>query len=169
MKARLLSTVALLLTLCGCNGGERKQIEQTAFAYLDAMGNYRIEEAKPYSSPRTIETAIALCERIMPSVDTSYIKSNTPAQITIKSVHIETDTTAYVLFHKSTPITQQDDTLRLVKIEGKWLANVVINLPNSLSDDTIPARERRLTQEQLKSMEARPIDTSYHPNQLPKQ
>lgn len=169
MKIRILTATVLLLMLCGCTSGEQKKIEQTAFAYLDAMGNYRIEEAKPYSSPRTIETAIALCERIIPLVDTSYIKANTPAQITIKSVHIESDTTAYVLFHKSTPITQQNDTLRLVKIDGTWLVNVVINIPKLFSNDTIPRQGHRFTREQLKAMKSKPLDSTYHPKQLPKQ
>lgn len=145
------SALAALLLLATACGSDKAEIEQTAYGYLDAMGNYRFEEAIPYASQRTIETTIDFFSGMLPHTDTAYIASNTPAKITIKGVHQTSDTTAYALFHKSTPITQQDDTLRLVKEQGLWKANVVIQVPANIP---IPGKNvrREFTPEQLRSM-----------------
>lgn len=158
MKTKI--TLVILLLLSSCCNNEKKQIEQAAYGYLDAMGNYRIDDARPYSTPQTCSVTLDFLCKIMPSVDTAYISSNTPAEITIKSVQQTSDTTAYVLFHKSTPITQQDDTLQMVKMDGRWLAHVIINVPPLINatldggDNTITHR-RRFTREEARQL--RPV------------
>ena len=132
-------TIALLL--CACGNPEHKAMEQAAYGYLDAAGNYRFDDARHYASPKTCEVTLTFFDQLMTRVDTHYVASNTPAKITIKSVHQTSDTTAYALFHKKTPIKTQDDTLQLVKIDGKWLADMVITpikLPKAAS-----AKEKR--------------------------
>ena len=42
----LASATLTMLSLTGCNSNQ-KQIENTARFYLEAMGNYRIDEATP--------------------------------------------------------------------------------------------------------------------------
>lgn len=121
-------TGAILLTLllmAGCNT-EKREVERVAFGYLDAMGNYRIDDAVEYASRETNEVTLAFFRKILPNTDTAYIHSNTPAEIIIKEVEILTDTTAIALFHKTTPITQQDDTIHLKKEEGRWVVNAVL-------------------------------------------
>lgn len=154
---KTLFPAALLLVLCAC-GSDKKQIEQAAYGYLNAMGNYRFDEARPYATRQTCETTIDFFNSIMPHTDTAYIVSNTPAEITIKSVHKTSDTTAYALFHKSTPITQQDDTLQLVKSDGQWLANVVIVVPQIFNVDTTH-HQRRITPEMAREMKRVPAGT----------
>lgn len=66
---------------------------------------------------------------IMPHMDSSYIEKNTPATIKIKGIRMVNDTTARVAYHKDTPITHQNDSITLVKRNGKWQANVVIKVP----------------------------------------
>jgi len=141
-------TFTIALLFCSCGNLEREAMEQAAYGYLDAAGNYRFADARQYASPRTCEVTLAFFDQLMARVDTHYVASNTPAKITIKSVHQTSDTTAYALFHKKTPIKTQDDTLQLIKIGGKWLADVPINpiaLPKPAS-----AKEKKELARQLR-------------------
>ena len=92
---KIIYIVALFL-LAGCNN-TAKDIEKAAYGYLDAMGNYRIEDAKPYASTQTCDNTLDVIQKnLMPKVDTDYIKSNTPATIEILGVEMLSDTTAVV-------------------------------------------------------------------------
>ena len=160
MKRSIIPTsLVLLFLLCCCDSTESRQIERAAYGYLDALGNYRIDDARPYATQQTCDVTLDFFNHIMPMVDTAYVISNTPAEIVIKSVCRETDTTAYVLFHKSTPIIQQDDTLRMVKRDGRWLAHVVIVVPQLFNQDT-SIHERRITREMARTL--KPVDIRKH-------
>lgn len=109
---------------------EQNAVEKAAYGYLDAMGNYRIKDAEKYASPTTVENTLHNIEQyIMPKIDTTYVASNTPATIEITGVTITTDSTATVQYTKTTPIQVQNGELELVKIGGKWLAEVSIQIP----------------------------------------
>lgn len=128
--------VLALLTLMGCNGSQR-EIERTARGYLEAMGNYRIDEAAPYSTQFTRENTLPIAKRLTERTNPDYIRSNTPADITIKGSKQLDDTTARVYYHKHTPITEQDDSLTLMLENGEWLVDVRIRaLPAHLLDTT---------------------------------
>ncbi len=115
-------------------GGE-KQLKEYAYGYLDAMGNYRFDDAYDYATQETqTNTLEVIQQRIMPNTDMEYIRRNTPAEITITGVDIIDDTTAIVSFHKSTPIQEQDGTLDMHKRGNRWLAHVLINLPPLIKD-----------------------------------
>ena len=79
----------------------------------------------------------------MPKVDTNYIKSNTPATIEILGVEVLSDTTAVVNYKKTTPITVQNDgRLDMIKEDGRWCAEVIINIAPELKQDTLrPSRK----------------------------
>lgn len=131
----ILPGTLMLSILVGCSS-ERKDIEHAAYGYLDAMANYRLEDARTYASSMTNETTLEIYSNLLANLDSAYIASNTPATITLGKCQTTSDTTAYVLFHKSTPITQQDDTLRLIKEKGAWLAHVVLQAPSLLQSDS---------------------------------
>ena len=129
MKSFLIPIAAIVLTFfSSCS--EEKQIRKTAFGYLDAMGNYRISEAYPFATQETQNTTLKYIEEsILPNTDQNYIKSETPATITITNVSITSDSTATVMFHKSTPSSERNNILNLVKRDGKWQADVRIDVP----------------------------------------
>ena len=137
MKRNLLWALALLL--CVACASEKKDIEKAVYAYLDAMGNYKIDDARPYASIKTCETTLDVIQKnLMPKVDTNYIKSNTPATIEIQGVEVLSDTTAVVNYKKTTPITTQNDgRLDMIKEDGRWCAEVIINIAPELKQDTL--------------------------------
>ena len=131
---KIMYCVAILL-MAGCNTDEKK-IENVAYSYLDAMGNYKIDDARPYASAETCEKTLdVLLHHIMPKVDTGFIVSNTPATIEVLKVSKTSDSTATVDYKKTTPIQVQNGTLDMVKEGGEWKAYVIIALPPMLTQD----------------------------------
>ena len=134
---KIMYCIAVLL-MFGCTTDE-KEIKTAAYNYLDAMGNYRIDDARPYASTETCEKTLdGIQNYLMPKVDTNYIKSNTPATIEILGVEILSDTTAVVNYKKTTPITTQNNgRLDMIKEDGRWCAEVIINMSPMLKQDTM--------------------------------
>ena len=116
------------LLMAACSSDEEK-IKESAQGYLNALGNYRPAEARPYASVETCEKALAFYEALMKYTDSSVFKNNIPATIALGEISYSDDTSATVAFHKSTPITEQDGTLHMVKRDRKWLAHEVIGFP----------------------------------------
>ena len=137
MKRILLGLISAVV-LASCGDNPQKEIHNCAYGYLDAMGNYRIEDAKPYASRQTCEKTLEVLQKsLMPKVDTNYIKSNTPATIEILGVEVLSDTTAVVNYKKTTPITVQNDgRLDMIKEDGRWCAEVIIALPPIVAMDS---------------------------------
>lgn len=125
----ILSSATIILSVA-CSNAETKQIEAAAQGYLDAMGNYQIEEASPYATRQTRENTIPTLKFIKDHADTAYMNSNKPAIITITKTKIISDTSARVYYHKSTPIKEVDDSVTVLLEEGKWLVDEKTNLPN---------------------------------------
>lgn len=126
----IFATVAALF--CGCKS-EQSLIENAAMGYLTAMGNYQIKEAEAYASEETIEKTLHTIEElIMPNLDSTYLKQNTPATIEIKEVIQTSDTTAEVKYVKTTPIQVQEGSLDMVKRNKEWKAQVIIVIPEVL-------------------------------------
>lgn len=127
--------LSLALIMISCNSDEHK-IRKTAQGYLDATGNYRIEEAYPYASDATRESTLKyISEVIMPMTDSNYIKSNIPATIVIDSIIIKNDT-AFAQYTKTTPLKTSHSIVCLVRENGKWLVHMPIDL--SLSPIRLP-------------------------------
>lgn len=144
-------TASFVLLLVSCNSDD-KAIRKTAQGYLDAMGNYEIEAAKPYATKETCEQTLRfVIEYIMPKTDTNYINSNRPATITLGDITHTSDTTATIAYHKKTPIKEENGTLDLVKRNDEWQAQVLINVPTILlpmktyDNDSIDGKPIRVT------------------------
>lgn len=131
----------LFLSLAACNR-QGAEIADVAKAYAEAVGNYDFEAAEPYVTDETRATTLDFFKKVGALTDTSYIRSNTPAIITIRKVNLVSDTTATVSYHKSTPISEQDDTLQLVCQQGRWLVDNVIEI-NPLMQLILAASSRK--------------------------
>ena len=80
------------------------------------------------------------------------------ADITILNIKQLTDTTAYAVYHKSSPLTNINDTLRMIKEEGRWVVNQVIIIPSILDTTNHPQR-RRVAPRKAKKLKRIPIDS----------
>ena len=112
-----LSLLAVLLA--GCSNDD-KQIRAAAQGYLDAMGNYRPADARPYATEETCNVTLAFFEMLMQHTDPSVYANNIPATITLGDITIAEDTLATVAFHKHTPSKEQDGEVTLVCRDGQW-------------------------------------------------
>lgn len=127
-------TQGILLIIAACTVGTatcscsnpKKMIKKTAYAYLDAMANYRVDDAEPYCTYETQITTLVTARKMVEAVDPSYIESDTPAKISIKKITVTSDTTATVTYHKKTPIKDMNGELEMLLRNGKWEANVVL-------------------------------------------
>ena len=136
MKRELFLVISVMV-LASCGSNPQKEIEKNAYGYLDAMGNYRIDDARPYASTPTCERTLDFFQNyIMPKTDTNYIVSNTPATIDILAVELLSDTTAVVSYSKTTPLQVQSGKLDMVKEGARWCAEVIINLPPIMTMDS---------------------------------
>ncbi|MDY5969042.1 MAG: hypothetical protein SPJ13_03370 [Bacteroidales bacterium] len=129
MKRLTLPLIVAALAAIACGASDEQQIRKTAQGYLEATGNYRIDEAAPYAVPEMQRDLFPFMKAMMSRVDTNYILSNTPATIEITGVNINDDTSATIGYVKTTPIKQESESLCLVKRNGKWLVKVIANIP----------------------------------------
>jgi len=144
----LLSLSLLAVVLAGCSNDE-KQIRAAAQGYLDAMGNYRPTDARPYATEETCNVTLAFFEKLMQHTDPSVYANNIPATITLGDVATYDDTLATVAFHKHTPSKEQDGKVTLVCRDGQWRVHQVIEIPDMLRDSESP---RTFTPEQIEGM-----------------
>lgn len=127
MKKVFVLLILLSFVFVSCHQ-EQKNIEQVAYAYLEALANYKVEEAKPYATPETCKTTLAISEQLLAMVDTAYIISDTPAIIDIQEIIVENDTMAVVKYVKNTPLKHDmKGELRLVKRERQWWAHDLLS------------------------------------------
>lgn len=147
MRHFFVITIAGLL-LSGCSSQEKK-IEKAAEGYLDAIANYRFDDADKYASTQTKQKTLSFYKYLLPHVDTAYIKRATPATITIKGVAMTSDTTAYALFHKESPINIQDDTIRLIKEKQNWVVKDIIEAPEYIKGDKKKSLKEQYTRREL--------------------
>ena len=138
----------LAVVLAGCSNDD-KQIRTAAQGYLDAMGNYRPADARPYATEETCNVTLAFFEKMMQHTDPSVYANNIPATITLGDITIEEDTLATVAFHKHTPSKEQDGEIELVRRNGQWQVHQVIEIPNLLNAGEKP---RTFTKEQIEEM-----------------
>lgn len=146
----LFFTLATALLLTACTSDE-KEIRTVAYNYLDALGNYRPTDARPYATQQTCDVTLEFMELMVEHTDSSVYADNIPATITVGVVNIIEDTTAIAAFHKSTPSKEQEGKINLVKREGKWRVHEIANIPpfvNMLKAD----KPRTFTEEQRKNM-----------------
>lgn len=126
--------------MCACNN-EEKEIERVSQGYLTAMANYRLDEAKPYATQRTVDVTLDFYRLLLPMVDSTYLAANTPAEITIREVQRRSDSTAIALFRKTSPASTVEDTVHLLKENGQWLVHEVIVIPPMFAIDSTMRRK----------------------------
>lgn len=121
-----LTLAVLLLCSVSCNNysKDERAIRKSAQSYLDAMGNYRLDDAAPYASRYTREETLPLFKRVMKYADTAYVNANQPAEIKLLSVRMLDDSAAMVYFHKHTPIKDVDDSVVVIYEDDQWLCEV---------------------------------------------
>lgn len=125
----------LFLLLTACNNDE-KEIARVAQGYLDATGNYLIEEAMPYANQETREKTLTyLRDVLLPMTPKEYMESNTPATIELGEI-VRAGDTAVVCYTKTTPIKVLESEIMLVKEDGEWLVYVPLVLPESIPANT---------------------------------
>ena len=120
----VVAAATILFTACVPN--ETDKIERAAKGYLDAVGNYRIDEAAPFATKQTCEKSLPWLNKMMERSDSTFIKANQPATIKIKETRMLSDTSARVYYHKSTPIKEDDDSVTVILENGQWLVDVKV-------------------------------------------
>lgn len=133
---------------CSC-GNPKRAIRQAAYHYLDAMANYRVEDAVPFCTQETEEGVIRVGRNLVKAVEPGYIESDTPAKIKIKKVELTSDTAATVSYHKSTPLKKQNGTVNLVLRDGIWKVHILMGYqkPTQEPGDAIGMQPADMTQE----------------------
>ncbi len=121
----LVPIVALLITACNSSSPEKESIEQAAYNYCVATSNYDLDAAEAFCTEETAKHTLAVGRHLLTLVDSSYIASDTPATIEIKSVKQLSDTSAYAVYHKQTPRKDYVDTMQMRKRDGQWLAHSI--------------------------------------------
>lgn len=106
-------------------------VEKAAYQYSYAMANYNVDEAAKYATEETKNTTLKTAKSLVQRVDSSYIKSDTPASIDIIKVTIENDSMAVATYHKITPLKDFSGSVNMRKRNGHWYAHVT---PRSYSD-----------------------------------
>ena len=121
----LVPIVALLITACNSSSPEKESIGQAAYNYCVATSNYDLDAAEAFCTEETAKHTLAVGRHLLTLVDSSYIASDTPATIEIKSVKQLSDTSAYAVYHKQTPRKDYVDTMQMRKRDGQWLAHSI--------------------------------------------
>lgn len=132
MRRQLTTLLAAgLVCLTAACDSDKKEIARVAQGYLEATGNYRIDEAMPYANQETRETTLTyLRDNLIPDTPQEYIDANTPATIVIDEI-VQIDDTAVVFYTKTTPIKEVESEILVVREEGGWLVSIPMEIPDS--------------------------------------
>ena len=121
----IIMTLSVGTAMCSC-GNPKRAIRNAAYSYLDAMANYRVEDAVPFCTSETQEGVIRVSRNLVKAVEPGYIESDTPAKVKIKKVEQTSDTTATAYYHKTTPQKKQDGKVDLVLRNGVWKVHILM-------------------------------------------
>ncbi|MBP3762367.1 MAG: hypothetical protein J6I49_00630 [Bacteroidales bacterium] len=127
MKYKFIYTLlAAGAVAAACGGGKRDaDIAEAAYNYCMATSVYDIDAAEAYCTEESARKTLQTARYLMQFVDSAYIASDSPVEITIKKTRQTSDTTAYAVYHKTTPIKDFTDTVQLRKRDGRWLAHTL--------------------------------------------
>lgn len=158
----LLSAVVMLSAACRRQApslsANEEPIVAVAQGYLDAMANYNVDAAIPFASRETKESTIPFFRMMIAKTDSGYIRRNTPAEVHIDSVRIQSgDSTAIVFFTKTTPVQSKHQQLDLIKRNDTWQAHVLTAVPEVLKP------HRPLTNKDLKDMHIQKVEKNTSP------
>lgn len=162
MKPIIPIALVCLLAMASCQSAD-KEIKREAAAYLQSTTEYDIDEACLHCTPTTAASLRIIQQRMLPQLDSAYLRQSAEAQCRILSVDRPTDSTARVAFRKTSQLIDVTDTLLMVLRNGQWMAHVDFKIPPVLLQkrtefhydtsihytvaDTIPANVRLRTPE----------------------
>lgn len=148
--------VTVLMTLVGCNNSEKKEIEQVALGYIDATSKFDFDAAEQYATKQTSEVTLKHLRLIQHFIDSSALENAKQAEFEVKKVEITSDTTAIAVYHKETKTDNYTDTLNMIKEDGAWKVDLVIEIPpimQMFSDTTLWNKKRTLpNKEEVRKM-----------------
>ncbi|HLG35334.1 MAG TPA: DUF4878 domain-containing protein [Bacteroidia bacterium] len=126
----------LTLFIAGCSKDNPKDV---AHKFLSASARMEYDEAKKYATPATAK----LLEMLSAASDLTpdSVKKRMEASFEIVKEYKRNDTLAIVLYHMKNSDT--DQTLNVVKRDGKWLVNVSKEEFNSRELE-LPAEEEEM-------------------------
>ncbi len=137
MKRFLLFSLFLpLFFACNNRNGncdDYPEIADAAYGYLDAVANFRFDDAIPYASPQTQANTIPFFINMLNFVHPDSIAAKLPAEVTLYNVIPVNDTSARVVYRKADKRVDHTDTLDMVLVDGKWTAEVLIAVPPIIS------------------------------------
>jgi hypothetical protein len=107
----------LLLIIAGCSEDSPKDVAQK---FLSASARMDYDEAKKYATPATSKLLDMLS--VASDLTPDSVKKRMEASFEIVKEYKRNDTLTIVLFHIKNSDT--DQTLNVVKRDGKWLVNV---------------------------------------------
>lgn len=123
--APILLLVIAMNLFASCNQSI-DEISGVAYQYCLATSEYRFDDADLYCTDETRNTTLPVAKNIVSLLDKAYIEKDSPVTIDIISVTPLSDTEAYVVYHKHTPLKEFTDTLEMRKRADKWLAHAPI-------------------------------------------
>lgn len=135
MKLSRILTISwplLIVVLFNACKMEERRVEKAAMGYLEATSAYDMDLACKYCTPETSESLRIIKDHILPQLPQDYIRQNSQAEVKVTSIEIVGDTLAKVAWWKKTPTDTYSDTLKMVKREGQWLADVRFVIPQEL-------------------------------------
>lgn len=83
-------------------------------------------------TPETAEGLRIIQKRVLPQLDSDYLRQNSQAEVKITGIEMEGDTIAKVAWWKKSPTDTFSDTLKMVKRDGQWLADVRFVIPEAI-------------------------------------
>ena len=128
MRLNVVHVLVLVISmrfLVSCNRGS-DEIRDVAFEYCLATSEYRFDDANSFCTDETKNTTLLVAKNIVALLDTAYYEKDAPVKIEIISVVSTSDTSAYAVYHKKTPIKDYTDTLEMRKRDDRWLAHAPI-------------------------------------------
>ena len=121
--------VAIIITLVGCSNSEKKEIAQVALGYIDATSKFDFDAAEQYATKQTSEVTLKHLRLLQRFIDSSALENAKQAEFEVKNVEITSDTTAIAIYHKETKTNDYTDTLNMIKEDGAWKVDLVIEIP----------------------------------------
>ena len=120
MNKKLLAlAIAAFCTLCISCKTEEEKVNDVAQNYLEAITNYKMNEAKKYVSDdfmpefKWFKKHVGITPR-------EQLNKNLPNEVTITQTDLNADT-AIIHFHSKNPSQENDAMLKMVKIKNQWL------------------------------------------------
>ncbi len=141
-------TLAGILVFTSCNK-EEKEIKKTAEGFLNAINMLNISEARKYATEETGKTLDIMEQGLAlqsPEILAESRKEAANKSYEVTKVEIKNDEAiaSCKMTDKTNPDTKSPmESLRLKKVDGKWLVNQPkeSDIDNSSDDETLPTEE----------------------------